>query len=189
MRAPSASSPTARARTSMSHRRRAPAGGRQPLAYEPRSDGLSRAPGAAWIVGVGSSLKFCLVAEGKADLYPRFGPTSEWDTAAGQALLEAAGGHVTGHGRPSPALQLPREPHQRRLRGLQPSERAARTSAGRPGVAGSARRGRRARTAATSRPAASEYRIPPRPRPWSAARPRPRRSAPPARDSAHASAA
>jgi len=45
--------------------------------------------------GVGSSLKFCLVAEGDADLYPRFGPTSEWDTAAGQAILEAAGGHVT----------------------------------------------------------------------------------------------
>ena len=45
--------------------------------------------------GVGSSLKFCLIAEGKADLYPRFGPTSEWDTAAGQALLEAAGGQVT----------------------------------------------------------------------------------------------
>ncbi len=45
--------------------------------------------------GVGSSLKFCLVAEGSADLYPRFGPTSEWDTAAGQAVLEAAGGHVT----------------------------------------------------------------------------------------------
>jgi 3'(2'), 5'-bisphosphate nucleotidase len=45
--------------------------------------------------GIGSSLKFCLVAEGNADLYPRFGPTSEWDTAAGQALLEAAGGHVT----------------------------------------------------------------------------------------------
>ena len=44
---------------------------------------------------IGSSLKFCLVAEGTADLYPRFGPTSEWDTAAGQALLEAAGGHVT----------------------------------------------------------------------------------------------
>lgn len=47
------------------------------------------------LTGVGSSLKFCLLAEGKADLYPRFGPTSEWDTAAGQALLEAAGGHVT----------------------------------------------------------------------------------------------
>jgi 3'(2'), 5'-bisphosphate nucleotidase len=44
--------------------------------------------------GIGSSLKFCLVASGEADLYPRFGPTSEWDTAAGQALLEAAGGHV-----------------------------------------------------------------------------------------------
>jgi 3'(2'), 5'-bisphosphate nucleotidase len=47
------------------------------------------------MTGVGSSLKFCLLAEGKAELYPRFGPTSEWDTAAGQALLEAAGGHVT----------------------------------------------------------------------------------------------
>jgi 3'(2'), 5'-bisphosphate nucleotidase len=46
-------------------------------------------------LGVGSAVKFCLLAEGKADLYPRFGPTSEWDTAAGQALLEAAGGHVT----------------------------------------------------------------------------------------------
>jgi 3'(2'), 5'-bisphosphate nucleotidase len=45
--------------------------------------------------GVGSSLKFCLLAEGKADLYPRFGATSEWDTAAGQAVLEAAGGQVT----------------------------------------------------------------------------------------------
>ena len=45
--------------------------------------------------GIGSSLKFCLIAEGEADLYPRFGPTSEWDTAAGQAILEAAGGRVT----------------------------------------------------------------------------------------------
>ena len=41
---------------------------------------------------VGSSLKFCELAEGKADLYPRIGPTMEWDTAAGQAILEAAGG-------------------------------------------------------------------------------------------------
>jgi 3'(2'), 5'-bisphosphate nucleotidase len=47
------------------------------------------------VSGIGSSLKFCLLAEGSADLYARFGPTSEWDTAAGQALLEAAGGHVT----------------------------------------------------------------------------------------------
>ena len=43
----------------------------------------------------GSSLKFCRVAEGQADLYPRFGPTSQWDTAAAQAVLEAAGGIVT----------------------------------------------------------------------------------------------
>jgi 3'(2'), 5'-bisphosphate nucleotidase len=47
------------------------------------------------MTAIGSSLKFCRVAEGNAELYPRFGPTSEWDTAAGQALLEAAGGHVT----------------------------------------------------------------------------------------------
>jgi 3'(2'), 5'-bisphosphate nucleotidase len=46
-------------------------------------------------LGVGSALKFCLLAQGTADLYPRFGPTCEWDTAAGQALLEASGGHVT----------------------------------------------------------------------------------------------
>ena len=45
-------------------------------------------------VSVGSSLKFCLVAAGQAQLYPRFTPTSEWDTAAGQAVLEAAGGAV-----------------------------------------------------------------------------------------------
>ena len=45
-------------------------------------------------VVVGSSLKFCLVAQGKADLYPRFSPTSEWDTAAGHAVLRAAGGRV-----------------------------------------------------------------------------------------------
>lgn len=43
---------------------------------------------------VGSSLKFCAVAEGRADLYPRLGPTMEWDIAAGHAILEAAGGHV-----------------------------------------------------------------------------------------------
>jgi 3'(2'), 5'-bisphosphate nucleotidase len=42
----------------------------------------------------GSSLKFCLIAEGLGDLYPRFGPTMEWDTAAGDAVLTAAGGQV-----------------------------------------------------------------------------------------------
>jgi 3'(2'), 5'-bisphosphate nucleotidase len=47
-------------------------------------------------VNIGSSLKFCLVAEGRADLYPRFGPTMEWDTAAGHAIVLAAGGTVTG---------------------------------------------------------------------------------------------
>lgn len=44
---------------------------------------------------IGSSLKFCLVATGEADVYPRFGPTMEWDTAAGHAVLLAAGGTVT----------------------------------------------------------------------------------------------
>jgi 3'(2'), 5'-bisphosphate nucleotidase len=47
------------------------------------------------IVSMGSSLKLCLVAEGAADVYPRLGPTSEWDTAAAQAVVEAAGGLVT----------------------------------------------------------------------------------------------
>ena len=46
-------------------------------------------------LNIGSALKFCLVAEGGADLYPRMGPTSEWDTAAGQCVVEQAGGIVT----------------------------------------------------------------------------------------------
>ena len=45
-------------------------------------------------VAAGSSLKFCRIAEGQADVYPRFGPTSQWDTAAAQCVLEAAGGAV-----------------------------------------------------------------------------------------------
>ena len=49
-------------------------------------------------VSVGSSLKFCLVAAGEADLYPRLGPTMEWDTAAGHAVLAAAGGSVLAPG-------------------------------------------------------------------------------------------
>lgn len=52
-------------------------------------------------VSLGSSLKFCLIAEGQADLYPRFGRTMEWDTAAGDAVLRAAGGLVVdGQGYP-----------------------------------------------------------------------------------------
>ena len=47
------------------------------------------------MVGMGSSLKLCLVAEGAADIYPRLGPTSEWDTAAAQCVVEQAGGLVT----------------------------------------------------------------------------------------------
>lgn len=50
--------------------------------------------GPCSLIQAGSSLKFCRIAEGVADLYPRFGPTCEWDIAAGQAILEAAGGHV-----------------------------------------------------------------------------------------------
>ena len=50
--------------------------------------------GVAKLMAAGSSLKFCLVAAGEADLYPRHGRTMEWDTAAGQAVLEAAGGSV-----------------------------------------------------------------------------------------------
>lgn len=47
------------------------------------------------LVSMGSSLKICLVAEGRADIYPRLAPTSEWDTAAAQGVLEAAGGVLT----------------------------------------------------------------------------------------------
>ena len=50
--------------------------------------------GAHELRPAGSSIKLCLVAEGAADLYPRLGPTSEWDIAAGQAVVEAAGGQV-----------------------------------------------------------------------------------------------
>jgi 3'(2'), 5'-bisphosphate nucleotidase len=50
--------------------------------------------GESDIVPMGSSLKFCTVAEGNADVYPRLGPTSEWDTAAAQAVVEQAGGKV-----------------------------------------------------------------------------------------------
>lgn len=51
-------------------------------------------------VATGSSIKFCLVADGTADLYYRHGPTMEWDTAAGQAILEAAGGKVLAGAQP-----------------------------------------------------------------------------------------
>ncbi len=57
-------------------------------------EGKRREHGDVNFVSAGSSLKFCLVAEGRADVYPRLGPTMEWDTAAGQAVVEQAGGAV-----------------------------------------------------------------------------------------------
>jgi len=56
---------------------------------------LAQLPCDHAFVGAGSSLKFCRIAEGAADIYPRFGPTSQWDTAAAQCVLELAGGAVT----------------------------------------------------------------------------------------------
>jgi len=58
--------------------------------------GLGEALGALELVNIGSSLKFCLLAEGTADCYPRLAPTSQWDTAAAQGVLEGAGGEVLG---------------------------------------------------------------------------------------------
>jgi 3'(2'), 5'-bisphosphate nucleotidase len=60
----------------------------------PETEAFIRSLGAHEVVQAGSSLKFCRIAEGAADCYPRLGPTCEWDTAAAQAVLEAAGGHV-----------------------------------------------------------------------------------------------
>lgn len=56
---------------------------------------LRALPVACQFEAAGSALKFCRIAEGAADLYPRLGPTGLWDTAAGQCVLEQAGGHVT----------------------------------------------------------------------------------------------
>ncbi len=61
---------------------------------DPETDAWLRAHAVARTISAGSSLKFCAVAEGRADVYPRFGPTMEWDTAAGHAVLAAAGGRV-----------------------------------------------------------------------------------------------
>jgi 3'(2'), 5'-bisphosphate nucleotidase len=61
---------------------------------DPATDDVLARLGVAERVSAGSSLKFCLVAEGRADVYPRTGPTMEWDTAAGDAVLRAAGGRM-----------------------------------------------------------------------------------------------
>jgi 3'(2'), 5'-bisphosphate nucleotidase len=60
----------------------------------PALAGALEALGSHELRVAGSSIKLCLIAEGSADLYPRLGPTSEWDIAAGQAVVEAAGGQV-----------------------------------------------------------------------------------------------
>lgn len=67
----------------------------------PRSEAYFESLGPHERMSRGSALKFCAVAAGEADFYPRLGPTSEWDTAAGHAIVEAAGGRVTrGDGGP-----------------------------------------------------------------------------------------
>lgn len=69
----------------------------------PKLKAFAAAIGAVDTVGASSSIKFCRVAEGAADIYPRFGGLSEWDVAAGHAVLIAAGGDVMGlDGRPLP---------------------------------------------------------------------------------------
>ena len=60
----------------------------------PSLQSFANAAGEHELVAIGSSLKLCLVAEGQADVYPRLGPTSEWDTAAAQGIVEQAGGQV-----------------------------------------------------------------------------------------------
>jgi 3'(2'), 5'-bisphosphate nucleotidase len=80
------------------HIRKAPETG--PSAVSSRTHGSFRTDswlermGATETLNIGSSLKFCLVAQGDADIYPRLGPTMEWDTGAGDAILRAAGGRV-----------------------------------------------------------------------------------------------
>ena len=98
--------------------RSADGGGREPVRVRPLGSGPVRVVGSRShrgpdldgylerigpheLVPMGSSLKFCVVAEGDADVYPRLGPTSEWDTAAAEAVLVAAGGRVvTSNGQP-----------------------------------------------------------------------------------------
>ncbi len=63
---------------------------------DPRTAAVLHRIGESEPIALGSSMKFCRLAEGRLDFYPRFGPTSEWDTAAAQCVLEAAGGAVIG---------------------------------------------------------------------------------------------
>ncbi len=83
--------------------RRVPAGGAvvyasRHYADDPRIAAFTAGHRVARLVNVGSAVKFCRIAEGEGDLYPRFGLTMEWDTAAPQAVVEAAGGAVLAEG-------------------------------------------------------------------------------------------
>jgi 3'(2'), 5'-bisphosphate nucleotidase len=94
-----AGQPLALARARAIRARHPPAGGIIAIASRTHRDSktdeyLAHYP-IAELIAAGSSLKFCVIAAGDADLYPRHGTTMEWDTAAGQAVLEAAGGSVT----------------------------------------------------------------------------------------------
>jgi len=73
----------------------------------PETEAFLKNLGTHDIVTMGSALKFCLVAEGTADVYPRLGPTMEWDTAAAQCVVEAAGGRVTDLNRKPMAFNKP----------------------------------------------------------------------------------
>ena len=87
--------------------------GRKPIVVASRShagpetEAFLKNLGEHDVVSMGSALKFCLVAEGTADVYPRLGPTMEWDTAAAQCVVEAAGGRVTDLGRQPLAYNKP----------------------------------------------------------------------------------
>ena len=87
-------------------------------------DYLQEAVGMCDYVAVGSSLKFCILAEGQADIYPRASPTSEWDTAAGHAVLLAAGGLVDGPTERRSSMASPRSSIARSSRPLVGSRRA-----------------------------------------------------------------
>lgn len=85
--------------------RKTPASGPAAVASRSHRDNLTeaflKAEQINTIISAGSSLKFLMLAAGQADIYPRFGPTMEWDTAAGEAILRAAGGGVyTSDGQP-----------------------------------------------------------------------------------------
>jgi 3'(2'), 5'-bisphosphate nucleotidase len=99
----------------------------------PETEAILAGYGVAVRRALSSSLKFALLARGEADLYPRIGPTCEWDTAAGHALLAAAGGTVTTlEGKPllyghaergfenAPFIAWGREPLPRRQAGVRP---------------------------------------------------------------------